>query len=140
MKKYMLALVLLVNLSVCAQPIFEAYERGNYLEIQKLLKTGTSPNEFSKNKITLLFLACLKDDTTMTEILIRNNADVNLVTGTSISPLNAACQTGNVSIVKELISAGANVNYKDANGWSSLITASRNGHLEIVKILVEKMQ
>ena len=72
------------------------------------------------------------------EVLLENNAQVNLQADKGWSALMIASQNGHNKVVKMLIDNCANVNLRSDDGWTALMIASEKGQCEVVKILLEK--
>lgn len=104
-----------------------------------LVQNVNDVNYTDKNKnVSLLRLASENGYLDVCEILIDNEANVDLQTRDNGTALMSASLLGHTEVVKLLLDAGANVHLKAIYGLTALYTASQRGHTEIVKLLVEK--
>jgi ankyrin repeat protein len=101
---------------------------NNYFEVVKYLIKYI--NNKYKNGETPLIWAVNKDNIEMVKYLIKNNADVNVVTNYGVSPLLLAIKNNNYEMVKLLLKYGAKDN-------KSLIRAIEKNNSKIVKLLIE---
>ena len=74
----------------------------------------------------------------MTELLIKNGADVNLTSPLGTPLMNAVTNVWNLDIVKMLIDAGANLNATDKTGKTALFYAYASSNDEVINLLIEK--
>ena len=86
---------------------------------------------------TPLHNASENGDTSMTNFLISNGAEVNISDEKGQTPLFIASARGCLESVKYLIENGATVDGKTNTGCTSLYIASQEGHFELVKYLIE---
>ncbi len=72
------------------------------------------------------------------EMLLRNNANVNIRENEGWSPLYIACDKGHVDVVDLLLKHNAKVNLKAKDDSTALHVACNNGHTKIVELLLKK--
>lgn len=108
--------------------------------VQRLPHSDADTKIREKPKFTFsaLITACSEGQTSTVQLLLKNDADVNLCDGEGNSPLYVACVTGYDEIVQLLLENGANVNLCNENGFTPLCEASKDGRDNIVKLLVSK--
>ncbi|MEY4463759.1 MAG: hypothetical protein RLZZ81_730 [Pseudomonadota bacterium] len=71
----------------------------------------------AKNGWTPLYLACIKQEVDLAELLLKNNANPNLYYfSTKISPLYIASEKTNIPLMKLLLNYGADVNFEGPRG------------------------
>ena len=73
----------------------------------------------------------------MVDLLIANNANVDLSNNDGTRPLHVACKNGHAAVVELLIDNKADVNRRCVGG-SPLYIACENGHLEVVDLLIKR--
>ena len=117
--------------------IHEAAEAGNMVVIKKHLVAGADVNTKLKGR-TLLHAAAGKGRKEIVELLIDNDANVNVKDAVSGTPLHEAALRGDKEVVELLITKGADVNAKDLYGWTPLYKATHKGHKEVVELLISK--
>src|SRR5713226_5379975 len=61
--------------------LFYAIEKGNLSYAQKILSQNFDPNLIAENGYTPLMYAAARGDAKMVDLLLRNGADVNMVSG-----------------------------------------------------------
>jgi ankyrin repeat protein len=102
--------------------------------IQLLIAQSAELNAQNKNGETPLKIAIVTGHYEAVIILIKNGANINMVS----APLISAAQNGHLEIVKLLLDRDVNVNQSDNNGLGALSFAAHKGYLEIVKLLLDK--
>ncbi|XP_057319438.1 putative ankyrin repeat protein RF_0381 [Microplitis mediator] len=146
-------------------PLHLAVIKNNFETFNDSINDGDDINGSFWEK-TPLEIAVSRGYTKMTELLVKNKANVNLKNGENIlkvavkkdnfelmrilvdagadvnsgSPLSQAIENNNYEIVKYLITNGANVNaVNDSGVWriTPLQNAVRRGYKKIVKLLIE---
>ncbi|KAL1458965.1 hypothetical protein WDU94_010984, partial [Cyamophila willieti] len=86
---------------------------------------------------TLFLPTCYRD---IVELLLVNEASVNIVDAKGSSPLHLAAWTGNLDIVRLLLCHGPsvpNVNLMTKDNETALHCASQYGHTPVVSLLLE---
>ena len=86
---------------------------------------------------TLLIWAEHWGRTELVQLLIDNNANLNVTDNYGATALIRAASSGHTEIVKLLIDNDANLNVTDNHGATALIRAASSGHTEIVKLLID---
>jgi len=74
--------------------IFYAIEKGNLVYAQKLLSKNFDPNLRAENGYTPLMYSTLRGDAKMVELLLRNGADVSLVSKSGDTAIELALSGG----------------------------------------------
>lgn len=87
---------------------------------------------------TCLTWAVQADDKVMVELLLTNEADVNLKDGVGTTPLHLAAQEGHKAMAELLLAHGAEVDPKDEERRTPLHQAAQNGHTEMAALLLAK--
>ncbi|GJQ66501.1 hypothetical protein Trydic_g12130, partial [Trypoxylus dichotomus] len=111
-------------------------EEENLDVIKILLRNGvTANNTDQKSGLTLLQTAIQLDHEGFVEILLENNADVNLANNSN-TPLCIAIHKQNIKIVELLLKFGADVNSTCEND-ALLCVAVRTQNIDLIKILLQ---
>lgn len=120
----------LLSLALIEQDIFS---------INFLAKNGANVND---NNIgysacyTPLTLAIKNNNIDIVNVLLSNNADVNLPDKEGRSPLSEAISNQNKDIVNILLNHNADVNLPNIDGLRPLSLAARNNNIELAKLLI----
>ncbi len=119
--------------------LMTAVKNGEVYDAEEAINNGAQINFANSKGWTPLTLACKKQDLLMVNMLIMNDADINLMNAKlSIAPLIIACQLKNYDIVRLLLENGACPNTKyPVTGINALHIACRKNTYEIIKILLE---
>ena len=119
-------------------PLTAAAYNGHMELVQLLLSSGrVDINTRQKDGATALFAAVQADRPLVTELLIREGADVNLPLDDRTTPLCLAVYNGNIDLVKLLLQApGIQINQAGLENTSPLYYAADRGHEEIVELLL----
>ncbi|MBO9493474.1 ankyrin repeat domain-containing protein [Thalassotalea sp. G20_0] len=83
-----------------------------------------------------LSFAALRRDIELVQLLINNEAKVNLATVIGNTPLSFAVKKGHVEVVRLLIENGAAVNQATVKGATPLYFAAKLGNNKIVELLL----
>ncbi|XP_055853420.1 ankyrin-1-like [Episyrphus balteatus] len=108
-------------------------------EIAKiLLINGANVNaKTTKNRLTALHIACVKQFINVVEVLLEFQADVDCV-AKGFTPLHIAAEKGNSTIIEMLVKHNMNiVNSKQENGDTALHIAAKKGHQNALEILLK---
>ncbi|KAE8410853.1 ankyrin repeat-containing domain protein [Aspergillus pseudocaelatus] len=131
------ALALIVGFDEQAS-LFNAVTQGS-LDIAWLLLTKGEV-EANLNRAwdgrTLLSWAAATGQTSMTKLLLKRGAAVNIDGGSGQSALSCAAEKGHLETCKILLGGGADIDARGDNR-SPLIWAAENGHQAIVQLLLE---
>ncbi len=106
--------------------------------IKYLLKKGADPDQFSSN-FTPLMYAVIQGNKSVTELLLLNDANVNIKNSGGNTALIYAAGNGHTDIVRLLLSAGASAELKNDNRQDALHFARLNHHAETAYILRAKL-
>ncbi|KAK4186822.1 ankyrin repeat-containing domain protein [Podospora australis] len=87
--------------------------------------------------MTALHWAAYYGYTRILEILLDNNADIDVKDNKGSTPLHRAIQGRHTEIVSGLVRRGANLNAQDENGATALHWAATDLHIETIQTLVE---
>ncbi len=112
------------------------YFRPDFLEIKKLILSGSDVNIQNKNSFTALMIASCNDHKEIVKLLITAGADVNIQDKYNNAALIKALDNDYVDIAKLLIAAGTNINAINNRGSTALMWAVVRRHKEIVKLLI----
>lgn len=93
-------------------------------------------NAISKDGLTALTEACNRRNVEIVELLLRSNADPNIIDGHGYTALMVASKHGYSQIVELLIKFGANVNQKGQYGWTALMVAAIHRNILCVELLL----
>ncbi|XP_055346257.1 ankyrin repeat and KH domain-containing protein 1-like isoform X2 [Paramacrobiotus metropolitanus] len=117
---------------------------GGFFEIGKILvENGAEVNcaPVPSTKDTPLTIAAEKGHAKFVQLLIDNDAAINVRNKKGCSPLWLACQNGHLDCVRALVASGkADVDARDNRQMSCILTAFKRGHENIVKILVDHIR
>ena len=116
-----------------------AAERGNLECARTLLSLGSSVNEQDVDGLTPLMLAVSMPENheNLIELLLDNNADVNLVDSSGRSALHIASLKGQSKNVNALKCKTLNYNLQDNNGATALHLAAAFDQFETAEFLVK---
>ncbi|MBF0288490.1 MAG: ankyrin repeat domain-containing protein [SAR324 cluster bacterium] len=101
-----------------------------------LISKGASVN-ISGASVTPLIVSAWTGNLGLTQVLLKNGANVNDSNAHGLTPLLAAAGKGHTAIVKMLLDHGADVNAINTYGLTPLKAARNGGFIPIVK-LIEK--
>ena len=112
--------------------------------VKILLEAGADINiknkdDFYPDEIndTPLIAAVRKYSLNITNLLLKNKANVNLKNKFGNTALWYAVDKDSKKFAESLIKAGANLNIKNNKGWTVLMNAVYKNKLEMVKLLLE---
>ena len=118
--------------------LFEAAEKGNTSDIEKLLSAGANVNCALDGDGSPLIGAARNGHRAAVDLLLERGADPNMPVPGDGNPLIMAAREGHAEIVVALLDGGAKVNQIVPGDENALIQASSEGHLEVVKLLVAR--
>jgi hypothetical protein len=139
MKKllFLLSLIFtkLLPMNVPDAPI-DAIKINNERAVQPLTDKGANSNKYDA---LALHHAVENGHKEMVQLLIDNNADVNIVNYFGLAPLQVAIQHDNTEIAQLLIDKGADINSGDSCfGYIPLHVAILTNHIETVPYMLSK--
>ncbi len=103
-----------------------------------LLKSGSNPNSESFEGVTPLMYAAETGNYYITNLLLKNGADVNKIPNSNkTTALMAAAKKNNVEIVELLLSYKADINTQDNKKNTPLIYTAYYGYPKMAEILCE---
>ena len=103
-----------------------------------LAREDADVNAINNDGETPLFIAVLKNNIYVSELLLDAGALPDKGTNEGDCPIHAAAENGNEHMVDVLIRHGANVNCRNQDGETALIIGARNGLNNVVSMLLEK--
>ncbi len=121
-------------------PLQKYAYKGNEEAILLLLENGEDINGGDeKFNETPLHIAATAGQSEITELLLKEGADIQARSMSEKTPLHKAVFFGQFDTVKLLVEKGADVNARDKSGYTPLhSSASNRASLEIAKFLLEK--
>lgn len=137
MKTFLTLILMISNILVFSQNVFDVARKGNLEEIERIMKADKEMiNQIDENSYSPLILACYHQNTEVAEFLINhvNNIDYVSKQGTALSAL---CINYDKNLVLKILQKNANPNIKDENGITPLIWAVKMGNQELVAILLK---
>jgi len=111
---------------------------GNINNLKTLLSNKYAYDKINSKDIyrwTPLHCAVNNNNYDTTELLLDNNAKINIPTQTGDYPIHKAAKNGNVSIVKLLLERNSAIDKKNKQRKTPLDLAIENGNNEVVKLL-----
>ena len=120
-------------------PILTAVNKGDTVEVRRLVEAGADVNAANESGVTPLMNAAGMGNKEAVEFLIQKGANVNHRTSGNYTPLMQAALVGKTEIVKILLNAGADPMVKDTGGRTAITYAEDQKHDDIVQLLKEKM-
>jgi beta-lactamase regulating signal transducer with metallopeptidase domain len=117
--------------------LFEAAERGDISNIERLLIAGAKVNCILQGDGTPLIAAALNDRVAAVRLLLDRGADPNLAVSGDGNPLIVAAREGHLAVVALLLERGADPNLAVLGDGNPLIMAAREGHAAIVALLLD---
>ena len=109
--------------------------QGDLETVQRLLKSGVSPDARDRFGGSALEGAADGGFTEIVQVLIRKGADVNARGPLGGTPLILAAANGHLETVRGLLEAGADPTVKAQTGVTALVSARSRGHKEVVLLL-----
>lgn len=119
-------------------PLILASSNTNIEIIELLLKSGANINKRNENGLTCLHEASYTDrnNTSILQLMLQNNADINLCDHEGWSPIVLSTLAGNIENIKLLLENGAQLN-TNVFGIFPLHFACAMNRIDIVKLLLE---
>ena len=117
--------------------IHDACQKGDLNSVKYFLNSGSNINKKSKEGFTPINISIASEHNEITELLIKNGADLNTFCF-EWSPLILAICYENEQLVNLIINNGANVNLADEDNITPLHRAANGESLYIVKLLINR--
>lgn len=117
--------------------LHEACATGESDAVEECIKSGIDVNtqDTDWNDRTPLHWACMKGHGEIVQLLLKNEADPNLLMDNGWSSLHSAAETGHLSIIRALVQYGADIFKQDRYGDTPRKIAQIHGNAECVKYL-----
>ncbi|XP_058494935.1 CARD- and ANK-domain containing inflammasome adapter protein [Solea solea] len=110
---------------------------GELVLLEEMLD-DTSVNTVTSSDETLLHIAAKHGHLSITELLIRKGARIDLEDNSGHTALHEAASRGHTEIVRSLLNAGAPIYSVDLHNKTPVHLAAENEHHDSVKVLVEE--
>jgi ankyrin repeat protein len=118
--------------------LFEASERGDLGEIDRLLTEGADVNAVIDGDGSPLIAAARRGHNEAVARLLDRGANPNLGVDGDGSPLIVAALKGHLSTVRLLLDRGADIHMPVEGDGNPLIMAARGGNVEVVELLLDR--
>jgi len=117
--------------------LHEACATGDSDAVEECIKSGIDVNtqDTDWNDRTPLHWACMKGHGDIVQLLLKNEANPNLLMDNGWNSLHSAAETGHLSIIRALVQYGADVFKQDRYGDTPRKLAQIHGNAECVKYL-----
>jgi len=116
--------------------LLQAARRGDYVAVQRLLKT-TDADVHAADGMTALLWAAQANDVELARLLLESGADPNRANRYGITPLWLAATNRSPSMVELLLQHGARADAALPHGETALMAAARAGDVDAVELLLE---
>jgi len=117
--------------------LFEAAERGDISNIERLLNAGAKVNCTLDGDGTPLMGAANSGNVEVVRLLLDRGADPNLGVSGDGNPLIIAAREGHLAVVALLLDRRADPNRAVLGDGNPLIMAAREGHADVVALLLD---
>jgi len=114
-----------------------AADRGDFGELQRLLREGASVHTTDERGVTALIAAAYRNRVDLARPLIDAGSDVNRKDATQQSAFLIPTADGGLELLRLTIASGADVRSKDSYNGTGLIRAADRGHHEIIRELLQ---
>jgi len=126
-----------LGLDMNARAMVVSVDQGDYKAVKLLINAGLSPDvRHGKYGFSPLILTAIRGDTGLMDLLLENEADVDLRSDDGRTALMAAAWNGHGDIVSQLVARGANVTLSNTDGWTAMHYAAWKGYTGIVSLLL----
>lgn len=121
-------------------PIGLASFFGHYKIVKIFIEKGADVNSPSNNdfKVSPLHSACAISNIKITELLLKNGANVNAKQQGNVTPLHSASHNGMLKLVHLLLEYNADINAKMMDGRTPLCMAKEKSFKEVSEYLQSK--
>jgi hypothetical protein len=118
--------------------LFQSVIFNHIKATESLLAKGADVNARDpvSNSLTPLHYSAARGYKRMVELLLANNADVNVLDKDGLTPLHHAVQENQATTAELLLANKAEVNIKDLNGHTPLHHAAGMGYATLAKLLL----
>lgn len=103
--------------------LFDAVESKDYIQVEKLLDEGVSPDEMNRHREVPLVEAAKRGMYSIARLLLDAGANTELSEKDGWTALHLAIRENKYAVVKLLIDYGADVNAETHKGWTPLMEA-----------------
>lgn len=119
-------------------PILYAIDRNNYVLVDLLFWYGANANQSSNNNIPLFYAIDYNADTSIINLIIKNNANIDTQNINGFTPLIEAVLYNNINVVKILLEKNANTEIRDftSEKYNALDYAYKYHLTEITDLLL----
>eukprot|EP00943_MAST-04B_sp_MAST-4B-sp1_P003974 g3974.t1 len=140
--RFLITFNLFPSIQQGGQPIHIAAIHNDYNQIHYLIENKNTEVDVGKKSdgLTALIIACTLGNIESVEMLLKHNADVELMSKNGITPLMASASLGHVKVVEMLLSAGASPETTHPFAKTTpLHFASEMGNVEIINTLCKHL-
>lgn len=130
-------LFFLLSCAHAPQSIHSAAERGQTIEVNNFIRSGTPVNSLDTGGYTALHYAASSGNVQTVLSLIQAGADVNRAAPDGTTPLLNAASYGYLEITEMLFNKGARVNVCHVSGETALLYAAGQYNVRMVRWLLE---
>ncbi|WP_239618044.1 ankyrin repeat domain-containing protein [Cohnella mopanensis] len=124
------------DVNVMNNPLIAAAERGDTVNLRKLVEEGADLNAQDAQGRTAIMAATYADKPDAVRLLIEAGADINKQDNKRNNPFLYAGAEGLLDILKLLIEAKADTKLTNRYGGNALIPAAEKGHIDNVRTLL----
>ncbi len=118
-------------------PLHHACYNDQSETVRAILGKGTDGiNARNDKKLTPLYIAVMRNNIMISELLLDAGADASISGSFGDSPLLAAAYNGNQYLVKKLLEYGADANWRNDAGETALIISAQRNDNYIAGILI----
>jgi N-acyl-D-amino-acid deacylase len=118
-------------------PLMGAVMRNDTREVKRMLDAGADPNEGRFLGASPLFLALMRHNADIAEVMIAKGANVMERDGFGSTTLMWAAydEAADPALVRKFLALGVDPNAKNKSGETALVWAMRRGHTPVVEVL-----
>jgi ankyrin repeat protein len=120
-------------------PVFTSLANKSDNVTKFLITNGFDINAINPNDDrSPLMEALYKNNKEISNLLIKNNAYINVIDCDKWTPLMYALRYSEPDVIKNLLNHNASINVANDNGWTPLMFSIRYSTPEIIKIILDK--